>query len=178
MAAVTKLMVVLCLLVVSTAGCASETEKKNDEVVQLVYEKMNHAILQAETKIGACLDKEQKTILPSQVFPKLPLSNDEWKSAITYLSFKALDQCQENILASALMAFSRFKVIEKKLTGKNTKDTNQYKLEDLCCGALETEIRAEINYKKIDPKVRQTLESIPELNQPFNPIAALKGLGL
>ena len=183
MAAVNKIIIVFFLLSATSIGCAGEIEKNGKEMVQLAYKKMIHAISEANKRVGSCMEKEKKTILPSHIFPKLPLSKNEWKSTIAYLSIKAQARCEGNALARALMAFSQFKFLEKKITGKNAPDifpagTYQYELEDLCCGSLETEMRAEIRYKKIDPKTRQTLENIPELNQPFNVIAAAKALGL
>ncbi len=183
MAAVIKVLVMFCLLSMASTGGAGETENNGEQMVQFAYVKMIQAIQEADSKISVCMEKEKKTILPPQVFPKLPLSKSEWGSALGYLRFKANTRCEENSLANAVMAFSQFKMIEKKITGKNAADVYpagpyKYEFETLCCGSLETELRTEIEYKKIDPKIRQTLESIHELKQPFNPIAALKALGL
>jgi len=183
MAAVTKIVIMCCLLsVVSTSG-AGETKDDGKELVQFAYAKMTQALEEADSKVGVCMEKEKNTILPPQVFPKLPLSKSEWGSALVYLSFKAQTRCEENSLANAVLAFSQFKTIEKEMTGKNSPDVYpagryKYEFETLCCGSLKTELRTEMEYKKIDPKIRQTLESIPEFKQPFNPIAALKTLGL
>ena len=179
MAAVTKLTVILFLLSWTSISGADETGKNGEEITQLAYEKMNRAILEMNTKISACLKKEQDTILPSQVFPKLALSNNEWKTAVAYLSAKALTHCEENTLANALMAFSQFKFLEKKVSGKNgTRKLPNDTWEEICCNALAIKMKDELKYREIDPKIRRTLENIPELNRPFNPLAALKALGL
>jgi hypothetical protein len=34
----------------------------------------------------------------------------------------------------------------------------------------------ELKYQQIDPKIRHTLESIRELNQPFDPVKTLKAM--
>lgn len=183
MAAVTKVVMMFCLLPMASMGSAGEPANDGENLVRFAYEKMNQAILEANTKIGACMEKGKNTILPPQVFPKLPLSKREWGSALGYLSFRASTRCEENSSANTVMAFTQFKVLEKEMAGKNAADvypasSYQYELEDLCCIALKTNLRTEIEYKKIDPKIRQTLESIPELSQPFNPLAAMKTLGL
>ena len=190
MAVATRTIAILGLLFVATLGCAGETDKSesenipriySDDIVQLAYAKMLRAVFEAEKTVDACLQKEKNTIIPAHVFPKLPLSDSEWKFAIAYLSAKALNHCQENVLSNAVMAFSQFKFLEKKVTGKNAVDvspsgTYQYEVEDLCCGTVEIQIRTELKYQKIDPEIRNVLEGIPELNKPFNPVAAIKAL--
>lgn len=183
MAAITKVVIMCCLLSVVSTGGAGETENNGEELVQFAYAKMIQALQEAESKVGICMDREKNTILPPQVFPKLPLSKSEWGAALGYLRFRANTRCEENSLANAVLAFSQFKMIEKKITGKNAADVYpagpyKYEFETLCCGSLKTELITEIEYKKIDPKIRQTLESIPELSEPFNVIAAMKTLGL
>lgn len=192
MAAVIKTIVIVCSLAAGCTACMNsmgETKKEEptlqtyrNEIIQLAYMKANKAIADLNQKVGTCDDMGAKTVIPPQVFPVLPISDDEWRTALLYLSSRATDRCVGAAWGAAVLAFDQFKVIEKKLTGKNASDTLtsgnfQYNLEDLCCGALETQLRIELKYNKIDPAARQTLESIPELNKPFNPIATAKAMG-
>lgn len=129
------------------------------------------------------MEREKNTVLPAHIFPKLSLSEDKWRAALAYLRAAALDRCVDNTLAVAVMAYNQFRFIENQKTGKNAanvfpKNTYEYELEDLCCEVLERKLRIELEYGKIEPKVKQTLESISELQHPFNAVSALKSLGI
>ena len=184
MAAATKTWVVLCALVVGCAGPAVSVRQKDPtvrysyttEVVQLAYEKWTEALAQLEKKIGACGDERIKTIIPSQVLPTLPLSDGDWGTALTHLSAKAMNRCVGNLWGDALLAYTRFRDFEKQVTGGNAVDTGDYDLELLCCMSVFGQMETELEYRKIDPAVRQTLESIPELNQSFHPVKTFEAM--
>jgi len=178
MAAATKTWVALCALVVGCAGPAVSVRQKDPtvrysyttEVVQLAYEKWTDALADLEKKVGACGNERMKTVIPSQVLPALPLSDREWEMALAHLSIKALNRCVGGLRGEALLAYSRFRDFEKQVTGGNAIDTGPYNVELLCCMSVFGSMEIELEYQKIDPKIRPTLENIPELNQPFNSI--------
>lgn len=178
MAAVTKTLVVLCALIVGCAVPATSLRQKDPtvrysyttEVVQLAYEKWTDALAELEKKVDACGNERKKTVIPSQALPVLPLSHFEWGVALTHLSARAMNRCVGNLVGDALLAYTRFRDFEKQVTGGNAVDTGDFDVELLCCMSVFGQMETELEYKKIDPKIRQTLESIPELNQPFHPI--------
>ena len=184
MAAVTKTMVVLCALIVGCAAPAASVRQKDPtvrysyttEVVQLAYEKWTEALATLEKKVEACSGKERKTVIPSQVLPVLPLSDFEWGTALTHLSARAMNRCEGNLLGDALLAYTRFRDFEKQVTGGNTVDTGDFDVELLCCMSVFGQMETELEYRKIDPTIRQMLESIPELNQPFHPVKTLEAM--
>lgn len=185
MAAVTKSWVVLCALAVGCAAPARSVRQKDPtvrysyttEVVELAHEKWTEALAKLEKKVDACGNERMKTVIPSQVLPALPLSDREWEMALAHLSIKATDRCEGNLWGDAVLAYTRFRDFEKQVTGGNAIDTGYYNLELLCCMSVFGSMEIELEYKKIDSKIRQTLESIPELNQPFNPIRTREAMG-
>lgn len=178
MAAATKISVVLCALIVGCAPPAVSVRQKDPsvrysyttEVVQLAYEKWTDALTELEKKVDACGNERKKTVIPPQVLPALPLSEGDWGTALTHLSSKAMNHCVGNLWGEALLAYTRFRDFEKQVTGSNAIDTGYYNVDILCCIGEFGQMELELEYKKIDPKFRQVLESIPELSQPFNPI--------
>lgn len=117
---VNKVIFILCLLfMVSTVSAKEYEDKEENDVamILLAQEKMKLAILESDKKIGVCLVKEKDAALSPQDFPKLPLSNDEWKTALAYLYYQAAHRCEEAALATALMAVSQYKYIVKKISG-------------------------------------------------------------
>lgn len=147
----------------------------NNEILEAAEKKMRQAIAVLEKKIADCDDNgRMKTILPRHAIPAIPLSDQEWDTALTHLSTKAVDRCIGHAWSEALMAFTQFKNFEKQLTGVNVIDTSPYTLELLCCASELGKLKTELEYQKIEPKIRQVLEGIPELAKPFNPIATRK----
>lgn len=189
MRAVNKLMVLFSFLSLVYPVSADDFEKNGAEMILLAHEKMRLAILESDKTIGVCLEKETKTTLLPQVLPKLPLSKDEWKTALTYLYLKAVHRCEETALATALMAMSHYKYIIKKITGKSLteylkKGGDQAQMREgpldvaeLFYFPIDFQLKYELRYKKIDPKARLVLEAIPELNQSFSLLVVLEALG-
>ena len=184
MAAATKVSVVLCALIVGCAAPAVSVRQKDPtdrysyttEVVQLAYEKWTDALADLEKKVGACGDERMKTVIPSQVLPVFPLSDFEWGTALTHLSAKAMNHCVGNLWGDALLTYTRFRDFEKQVTGDNAVDTGYYDVELLCCMSVFGQMETELEYRKIDPTIRQMLESIPELNQPFHPVKTFEAM--
>ena len=183
MAAVTKIWVGLCTLIVGCAGPELSVRQKDPtvrysyttEVVQLAQEKMQDVLATLEKKVDACGDERMKTVISPQVLPALPLSDREWEMALAHLSIKAMDDCVGR-LRDAVLAYTRFRDFEKQVTGRNAIDTGYYNLELLCCMSVFGSMEIELEYKKIDPNIRQTLETIPELKQPFHPVKTFEAM--
>lgn len=185
-----KVLLLLSLLSLASSVLAEEVKENSEEMITLAREKMNLAIVETGKTIEGCMDKEKNTTLSSQVFPKLPLSDNEWRIVVGYLYFRAVDRCEGAAHASALLAVSHYKYIVKKITGKRLaeflasgsdqvpKGEDQGDVAELFYGEVERYLKYEVKYRKIDSKIRQVLEGIPELNKPFNPLAASEVLGL
>lgn len=183
MHAVNKLIFVLSLLFLASNVTADEPEASGMEMVKLAYDKMKLAVAESGKAVEECMAMERQNKLSAAVFPKLLLSEDEWITAISYLFIHAANRCNEAAYASALMTVSQLGFIVKKIVGKNL-------TEYLSNGAAEGDVgilfyttsvsmfQNEVKYRKIDTKARQILEAIPELNKPFNPLAANEALGL
>ena len=147
------------------------------DVLALSAKKMEHAIAALNVKIQTCDDeKRMKTTVPAKLLGSVSLSNKEWGTALLHLSTRATERCIGSAWGDALAAFAQFKFIEKKLTGKNTIDTSPYDFETLCCVSEMGKLQTELEYLKINAKVRQQLEAIPALHEPFNPISTKKEL--
>lgn len=160
-----------------TKANTSSLSAYDAEILQLARERMQETFIKLERRIRDCDDNLRRvTVVSPAVIPKLPLSEQDWGTALLYLSARATIRCEGDVWGEALLAYTRFRNFEKRLTGGNATDTSPYNLEILCCigefGALETEVR----YRKLDPQIRLKLESIPELNQPFNPIRTLEAM--
>lgn len=175
----TKLMAVVALTL-GCAACSAPVGKTKDdparseypaEAVQLARARMQETFVRLEKKIRVCDDDlRATTVVSPQVIPKLPLSEREWGTALAHLSNQATARCEGDVWGEALLAYTRFRDFEKQTTGGNTVDTSPYNLEMLCCIGEFGKLEIELEYRKIAPEIRQQLESIPELNRPFNPI--------
>ena len=177
----TRVLLAVGLSLFSAIACAQETaatyEPTEQEILQFAFEQMNTAVAALDQRVREC-EKASKRILDPALFKSISLSNSEWRLALPTLYFRADRRCGDEALwGRALMALMQFKDAEKHYKGKNTIKTRDDP-EDLCCGSWESEIRTELRYRKLDPQVRKALESIPELNEPFNLIATGDALGL
>ncbi|MEK6748886.1 MAG: hypothetical protein AABY83_06730 [Pseudomonadota bacterium] len=149
----------------------------NDEIVLFAHAKMLHAIDQANLSAGKCDEKRMKTTVPARTLPEVILSKREWGVALTYLSAKAMTRCGEEALNRAFITFVRFKNVEKALLGSNKMNTDPYSMELICCMSERGKLETELQYLKIDSKIRQILEETPALKEPFNPILTLEAMG-
>ncbi|MDH4275514.1 MAG: hypothetical protein OEW08_10780 [Gammaproteobacteria bacterium] len=186
MVAVIRRFAIILVVTASCAIVASERKEDansdyynfgNEEIVLLAHTKMLRAIDKANLKSAICDEKRMETTVSARVLPSLPLSKRDWGVAFTYLAAKAMTRCDEDAVNKAFMAFARFKNIEKALMGDKILNTGFYSMELLCCLAERGKLETELQYMKIDAKIRETLEAIPELNEPFNPILTIEAMG-
>lgn len=178
MDAVTRILLAVGLSLFSAIACAKEAatpyEPTEKEILQFALEQMNTAVDALDERERECA-KGRKRVLDPALMKSIPLSNSEWRIALSALVLRAVNKCGEDG-GRALMALMRFKAAEEHYKGKNSIKTRYYP-EDLS-GSWETEITAELKYQRLDPQVRKTLESIPELNEPFNLIATVDAWGI
>jgi hypothetical protein len=176
-------------IVVFALGCAAcatsvgelkpnaSSSMHDAEVLQLARERMQEAFVRLEQKIRDCGDNlRMTTVVSPTVIPKLSLSERDWGTALLYLSNRATTRCEGNAWGEALLAYTRFRDFEKRITGGNATDTSPYDLDALCCISEFGVLKNEVEYRRIAPEIRQQLESIPELNQPFNPIKTFEAM--
>ncbi len=182
MDAVTRTLLAVGLSLLTAIACAQEAatpyEPTEQEILWFALERMNSAVAALDQRVREC-EKASKRVLDPALMKAIPLSNSEWRIALSALDLRAGDKCWEDghLLSKALMALMEFQDAEKHYKGKNIIKT-RYDPEDLCCGSWETEIRAELRYQKLDPQARKVLESIPELREPFNLLATVKAWGI
>ena len=182
MDAVTRILLAVGLSLLPAIACAQETaadyEPAEQEILWFALERMNTAVAALDHRVEEC-EKARKRVLDPALMKAIPLSNSEWRIALSALGLRAGDKCWEDghLLSKALMALMEFQDAEKHYKGKNIIKT-RYAPEDLCCVSWELEITKELKYQRLDPQARKVLESIPELNEPFNLIATVNAWGI
>ncbi|MEK6750389.1 MAG: hypothetical protein AABY83_14515 [Pseudomonadota bacterium] len=190
MVAVIKILIAFVALTLPSVNSAGEPKDntknaqgtdssniRNEEVVFLAHAKALRALEKLEVRSAVCGEKMMETKVPIRILPTLPLSKREWGTVFTHLAAKAMGRCEEDAVNKAFMAFARFKNFEKAIMGDKILNTGFYSMELLCCLAERGKLETELHYMKIDGKIRETLEAIPELNEPFNPILTIEAMG-
>lgn len=179
----TKILLAVGLCLLSAIACAQEAatpyEPTEKEILQFALERMDTAVAALDQRVREC-ETASKRVLDPALMKSIPLSNSEWRIALSALDFRAGHKCweDEHLLSRALMALMQFKAAEERYKGKNTIKT-RYDPEDLCCGLIwERKIIQELKYQRLDPQVRKVLESIPELREPFSLLSTVKAWGI
>ncbi len=176
----TRALLAACLSLFSMIACAQETaadyEPTEQEILWFALEQMSIAMTAFEDGARECV--KVRRVLDPALFKSISLSNNEWQLALDTLGLRAMKKCVEggSVRGRALITLMQFKAAEKYYKGKNP--TRTYEPEFLCCVIWEREITQELKYQKLDPQARKVLESIPELNEPFDIYAAGDALGV
>lgn len=153
-------------------------DTREEKILQFTYSKLQRLTDQLEKKTVECTRSRKNTTLPKTVFKGLKLTKGERRTSLLYFSRLAEDKCAGKwLLGEVVLALTQFKELEKRYRGKNTIET-KYDLEVLCCLGWEGQAEIEMAYQKISAKLRKKLESITELQTPFNPIITADNLGL
>ncbi len=183
MVVVKKGIVVGLLWVIASAAWAKEdptfiNEQQEDEIINLAYTKMRASIGMLERKIDECKALAKDTTLDPALFQSLPLTKQEARTALGYFRSYAEDKCEgKELWAKIAMEFAQFKHIEKLYKGENIIETESY-LEMICCMSARSHFETIWRYLKIAPEIREELERMPELQEPFNAIATARKMGL
>ncbi len=171
----TRTLLAVCLSLFSVIACAQETaadyEPTEQEILWFALEQMSIAMTAFEDGARECV--KVRRVLDPALFKSIALSNNEWQLALDTLGLRAMKKCVEggSVRGRALITLMQLKAAEKHYKGKNT-IMPRYDPEFLCCVTWEREITQELKYQKLDPQARKALESIPELNEPFDVYAA------
>jgi len=180
----TRILLAVGLSLLSAIACAREAatpyEPTEKEILQFASEQMITTIAALGQRVGEC-EKAAKRVLDPALMKSLPLSNSEWGIALSALGLRAGHKCEEDghFLTKALVAVMKFQAAEKHYKGKNAiKIPDGAAAEFLCCAIWRLEITQELKYQRLDPQARKVLESIPELNEPFNFLATVKAWGI
>jgi len=175
---------IVCLLwAVATVASAAEdptfiNQQQEDEIIHLAYTQMRASLEELERKIDECGEIEKNNALAPTLFQSLPLTKQEAGTALGYFSLYARDECEDlGLWAKVVMEFAQFKDIEKLYKGKNIIETEGH-LEIMCCMSSRSRLETIWRYLKIAPETRAKLERIPALQEPFNPVATAKKMGL
>ncbi len=167
-----KLLLLVCLVVLPLSAWAQEIEPLTDEEEETLAFALKHAnaaIAALEDRAGECNKAGWAKALDPTLFKSFSFSNLEWRYALSALNHRAMARCfnKDGVHHRAMVALMLFRNIEKYHTGKNVTKM-PYNPELICClsGMLET--HNEMQYSKFDPKIRQRLEAIPGINEPFD----------
>ena len=162
------------------AAYQSPVGKTDEETETLAFslKKAITAMGALDVVIGECDKPIRGKVLDPALLKVFTLTDDEWKSALSTLHYRALNHCinKDGVHHRALVARMQFKNNEKSITGKNATKI-PYTPELICCDMGSSGSRHEMRYSKLDQKVRQRLEAIPGINEPFDFIRTLEALG-
>jgi len=183
MAAVSKRFIVFFLWVFVSAAAAEESAmlinpQQEDEIINLAYTQMQGSFEALENKIEQCRILAKNNTLPPTLFKSLPLTEQEMRVILGHFKSLTQEKCEDmGLWAKLAMEFAQFKHIEKYYKGKNTIET-AVNFETICCISSEGRFEEKWNYLKIAPEIREKLERIPELQQPFDFIKTAEIMGL
>ena len=178
----TALIVCFLWIVASTVWADKPStvinEQQENEIINLAYTQMRASVEELEKKIDNCEALIRKKTLTPTLFQALPLTKEEAKTTLKYFYSLAQHQCEGmELWAKTAMEFAQFKYIEKLYKGKNIIKTEN-NFEIICCAGSRSRFEEKWNYLKILPEIRQKLERIPELKQPFNLVRTAEKMGL
>lgn len=153
-------------------------EQQEDEIIDIAYVKMKELVEKLEKKIDECDILTKNNTLSPELLQSLPLSRQEARIALGYLSSRAQEKCEGmELWAKVAMEFAQFKYVEKYYKGKNVIKTENY-FETICCIGSPDRLKMKWKYLKISPEIREKLERQPELQKPFNFIQTAKVMGI
>ena len=159
-------------------GATLLSDKQEDEIINLVYSQLRASIEQLETNIDRCEILARKNVLKPKLFQSLPLTEQEKRIALSYLSYVAQSECEDTRLwANIPLELAQLKDMEKYYKGENIIKTEQY-LDIICCMISRRYFELKWEYLKIAPEVRKKLERMPELQEPFDVVQTTKIMGL
>lgn len=138
------------------------------ETLAFALEQANAAIAVLGTRVRECSEARQGKVLDPVLFKGVSLTEEEWTNALSVLYHRAEGRCldQGGVHHRALVAIMQFKATEKSRTGKNATQTHNPDL--ICCISGMFLSRNEMQYSKLDVKVRRRLEAIHGINEPFD----------
>ena len=173
-----KLLVRVGLLVLLLPTWAHGIEPLTDvekETLAFALAHANTAVDALNDRLGECEKAEKANVLDPALFTGFSLTEQEWWHALSALYHRASARCinKDEVHYRALVALMQFRETEKSYTGKNATKT-PHAPEEICCITGLFRSRYEMSYSKLDPKVRQRLEAIPGINEPFAPIRTIK----
>jgi len=170
---VIKIAFIVCFLCLLVSGVSAESpmiinKQQEDEIINFAYKKMEASVEAFNNKIGECEKIGKKNVLTLTWLQLLPLTKLETRYVLLYFHAINEDKCVgAEIEERAIVDFVQFKSIEKDFKGKNTIKT-KLPFELVCCTGLRSHYRRMWRYLTIAPEIREKLEQIPELKQPFN----------
>ena len=159
-------------------GSTLLSDEQEDEIINLVYTQLKTSIEALNKSAERCGILARKNVLDPKLFQSLVLSDQEKRTALSYFSGIAQNECEDTrLLANISLEYAQLKDIEKYYKGKNIIKTD-VDLEIICCMISRRYFESKWKYLKISPDVRKKLERMPELQKPFDVIASAKRMGL
>lgn len=169
-----KRLLPVCLIVLSLSACSHADIKEpltdeEKETIAFALKQARAAIAVLNDRVDACGKTSQNKMLDPVLLRRFSLTDREWVVALNALSNRADARCfnKDGVQHRALVALLQFRKTEKFYTGSNDIDV-LYTPELICCMNGLSGSLAEMLYNKLDPKLRQQLESIPGIDEPFN----------
>ncbi|MFV2058653.1 MAG: hypothetical protein ACC707_19490 [Thiohalomonadales bacterium] len=180
MGAIKKLLIVVVLIFHTMAVLAAESSStlspRQQQMLDRSFAKMKTVIDVLELRVESCSDLSTQTVISPNLLKDVDLPIERWVAVLAYFSFKAQHQCEgEALWASAVLALNRFKSAERYYSGENMRIT-RYRQANFCCGIWQTELKVELDYLKISNDYRNKMESIAELQKPFDLVKTIDGL--
>ncbi|MCF6210562.1 MAG: hypothetical protein L3J88_03450 [Gammaproteobacteria bacterium] len=176
------LMACLLWIVAATAWAGEDPEfinkQQQDEIINLAYTQMRASVEELEKKIDACELLIRNNTLSPVLFQTLSLTKQEARVTLKYFYSLAQHKCEGlELWAKVAIEFARFKYIERLYKGENIIKTEN-NFEIICCAGSRSRYEEQWQYLKIAPEVREQLERIPELMQPFDLVKTAEKMGL
>ena len=174
-----KPFLLVCLFVLPLSTWAQDIEPLTDEEKETLAFALKHAnaaIAVLEARVEGC-EASRGKVLDPVLFKGFSLTDQEWVDTLIVLSHRADARCvnKDGAHHRALVALMQFKDTEKFYTGKNATKT-VYDPESICCNSGLFGSRNEMRYSKLDPKIRQRLEAIPGVSEPFDLVKTVEAL--
>jgi len=143
---------------------------ENSKYLSTAINRFNESIV----KVGSAGEKcrDEKRVLPGDLFDKIDASNDEKKIALAYYYFKTITDCTNDAVKDYLLA-SAVRMLADKDMPRGLRDA-----DGLIVSTHLEFLKAEIKYNTISDEHRKYFAEIKELNLPFSPIKSAKALGL
>ena len=182
-----KLLVLAGLLVLPLPAWAQDIETftnsrlELNEALDFALAHANEAIAALEARREECEKAMKGNVLDPALFKVFSLTAQEWRYAMSALHNRAEARCvnKDGVHHRALVALMQFRTTEKTFTDKNAIKT-AHAPEEICCISPMFGSLIEMKYSKLDSKVRQRLEAIPGINEPFAyvslPVEALRAV--
>jgi hypothetical protein len=165
--------ILLSLAAVAVGAADKKMSDHEQQILALAKLNFEYAKARFGDKFVECM-KVKQPILPPSLFSAVDLNKKEMGVALAVLSQKAEDACMAGTMGELAVAAGVYRTTAQRF-GQAAASAARY-TEDLMFGHYWRLLDFEVRYLAIDSKQRIILESIPELQKPFDLTATLEGI--